>query len=235
AGVAIKKEEAYIQATLRLIDVRTRRVINSTTVEGKASKAKLGLAAGGVAGPVILGGGFEKYKNTPTAQAVGIMVENAVKEVVRMVPEDYYKYTGKPVATGYKNEPDGFRGIKWGTAFSSLTGMKPVKDEGNIKQCQKENESLLIGKAQLERIIYSFYKEQLESVTAETRGKENFEKLKVATQERFGPGNQKSENEWRWEGTVTSISLQFVPAEEKGFLKMSSEEMKKKMESDTGF
>ncbi|MCM8770075.1 MAG: hypothetical protein NC911_10515 [Candidatus Omnitrophica bacterium] len=233
AGVAIKKEEAYIQATIRLIDVRTRRVINSTTVEGKASKSKLGLAAGGVAGPVILGGGFEKYKNTPTAQAVGIMVENAVKEIVRLVPEDYYKHIGK--TAGYKNEPDGFRGIKWGTPLSSLTGMKLVKDAGNLKEYQKEDDVLQIGQAKLEKITYSFYQGLLESITAETKGKENFEQLKTAAQERFGAGHQRSEDEWCWEGSTTSIFLQRVPAEGKGFLKMVSEEMKKKQQSAAGF
>ncbi|MCM8818543.1 MAG: CsgG/HfaB family protein, partial [Candidatus Omnitrophica bacterium] len=86
-GVAIKKEEAYIQATIRLIDVRTRRIINSTKVEGKASKTKTGFVAGGYVSGVILGGGFEKYKNTPTEEAVMIMIDNAVKEIARLIPE----------------------------------------------------------------------------------------------------------------------------------------------------
>jgi len=233
AGIAIKKEEAYIQATIRLIDVRTRRVINSSTIEGKTSKSKVGIAGGAGVSGVILGGGFEKYKNTPTAEAVMIMINNAVKEISRMVPESYYRYGSKE--TTYKNEPDGFRGIKWLTSVGEINNLKTIKQEGNYKECIKTDDNMQIGKAKLEKIAYSFYKDQLESVTVETKGKDNFENLKSATIERFGEGKNKGENEWIWEGKITTIILKYKPEEEKGILKMSSEEMKKKIESDTGF
>ncbi|GEM_PF-1512548 len=236
AGLAVGKEEAYIQATLRLIDVRSRRVINSATVEGKASKSKLGVVAGGVAGPVILGGGFEKYKNTPTAQAVMAMIESAVSEIARMVPESYYCHeTGKTETSAFKNEPDGFRGIKWTSSVSSLNRSRLVKDKGNYKEYVKEDDTLEISGVKLEKIAYSFYKEQLESVTITVKGKENFDNLKAITFQKFGEGRQKDSNQWFWEGKITSMSLQYLPGEETGLLKMSSEEMKKKIEADTGF
>ncbi len=235
AGVAIKKEEAYIQATIRLIDVRTRRVINSTTVEGKASKTKTGVIAGGYAGGVILGGGFEQYKNTPTEQAVMIMIDNAVKEISKMVPENYYRYGSEKVEKGYKNEPDGFRGIKWMTPFSSISNLKIIKTSGNYKECIKSDDTLQIGKAKLEKIVYSFYKDQLESVSVEVKDRGNFDNLKEATFERFGEGNKKGEDEWMWEGKITSIFLKYIPSDGKGILKMVSEEMKKKIESETSF
>lgn len=99
-GVKIEKKEAYIAASLRLVDVRTRRVLQTGTVEGYSSKSSLGLLGGGLIGSVALGAGFESYKNTPMEQAVNIMLENAITEIVKSVPLDYYRYTaeGKTMA-----------------------------------------------------------------------------------------------------------------------------------------
>lgn len=234
-GIAVKKEEAYIQAVIRLVDVRTRRIINSTTVEGKASKSKVGVAGGAGIGGVILGGGFEKYKNTPTGEAVMIMLNNAVNEISRLVPESYYRYGSKEGEKKYKNEPDGFRGIKWSTFNTQVPNLKLIKEEGNFKEYIKTDDSMQIGKAKLEKITYRFYKDQFESVLVETKGKENFENLKIVTIERFGEGKKIDENEYLWEGQVTTIYLKYQQVEEKGILKMISEEMKKKIEADTGF
>ena len=98
-GIAVKKDEAYIAATIRLADVRTRRILNSVRVEGLASKFKIGGGGGALIGSVILAGGMSKYKNTPMEQAVMVMLDNAVTEVVKSVPEDYYRHgSGAPAA-----------------------------------------------------------------------------------------------------------------------------------------
>ncbi|MCM8784734.1 MAG: CsgG/HfaB family protein [Candidatus Omnitrophica bacterium] len=234
-GIGVKKEEAYIQAVIRLVDVRTRRIINSTTVEGKASKSKVGVAGGTGIGGVILGGGFEKYKNTPTEEAVMIMINNAVNEISRLVPENYYRYGSKENEKKYKNEPDGFRGIKWTTYNTQVPNLKLIKEDANSKEYIKTDDNMYIGKAKLEKITYRFYKDQFESVLIETKGKENFENLKTITLERFGEGKKIGENEWIWEGQITTIYLKYQQGEEKGILKMVSEEMKKKIEADIGF
>ncbi len=91
-GAKFKKKEAYIAADIRLVDVRTGRVIAATTVEGKASSWKVGGLMGGVLGDVALGGGLEAYKNTPLEKAVRVMLYNAVEAISRMVPENYYRW-----------------------------------------------------------------------------------------------------------------------------------------------
>ncbi|MCM8761815.1 MAG: CsgG/HfaB family protein [Candidatus Omnitrophica bacterium] len=104
-GLKVEKKEAYIAASIRLVDVRTRRVIKTGTVEGYSSKSSLGIIGGGLIGAVALGVGFENYKNTPMEKAVMIMLENAIKEIVNSVPAEYYRYTaeGKQVpASGEK-------------------------------------------------------------------------------------------------------------------------------------
>ncbi|MCM8821017.1 MAG: CsgG/HfaB family protein [Candidatus Omnitrophica bacterium] len=94
-GLKVEKKEAYIAASIRLVDVRTRRVIKTGTVEGYSSKSSLGIIGGGLIGAVALGVGFENYKNTPMEKAVMIMLENAIKEIVDSVPAEYYRYTAK--------------------------------------------------------------------------------------------------------------------------------------------
>ena len=97
-GIGGKTKKAYIAAIIRLVDVRTGRVINSAKVEGKASDFKFGVVGGAVVGGVVLSGGFEKYKNTPMEKAVAVMLEAAVKKIAESVPDNYYRYT--PDKTG---------------------------------------------------------------------------------------------------------------------------------------
>ncbi len=94
-GVAVKKDEAYIAADIRLVDVRTGRIINATTVEGLASRYKVGGIGGFIAGTVALGAGFSTYKNTPMEKAVRVMLENAIDEIAKLVPPDYYRYDSR--------------------------------------------------------------------------------------------------------------------------------------------
>jgi curli biogenesis system outer membrane secretion channel CsgG len=91
-GIGAKSKNAYIAADIRLVDVATGRIINSTRVEGKASSFSVGGLGGGLIGHVPLGGAFRVYKNTPMEKAVMVMLDNAVKSISRLIPERYYRY-----------------------------------------------------------------------------------------------------------------------------------------------
>jgi len=84
---------AYIASDIRLVDVRTGRVINATTVEGKATSwgALTGLGAR-VSHNVYLGGALGAYKNTPMEKAVRVMLNNAINAIAQMMPQQYYRY-----------------------------------------------------------------------------------------------------------------------------------------------
>ena len=99
-GVKIGKNDAYIAAIIRLIDTRTGRIISSTRVEGSASSFSIGGLGGWLAGSIGLGGGLEVYKNTPMEKAIMVLIDNAVKEIEKNIPENYYRYTasGKVIA-----------------------------------------------------------------------------------------------------------------------------------------
>ncbi|GAX87066.1 conserved hypothetical protein [Lebetimonas natsushimae] len=99
-GIKFGKNEAYIAADIRLIDTRTGRIINATRVEGQASKWNIGGLGGAYTRGAILGGGLSVYKNTPMEKAIRVMIDNAVKAISKLVPDNYYRYdaTGHPVS-----------------------------------------------------------------------------------------------------------------------------------------
>jgi len=92
-GIRIKKKEAYIAAIIRLVDVRTGRIISSTRIEGKASNFKISGLGGWYKSKIGLGGTLELYKNTPAEKAIMVLIDNAVKEIIKRVPEEYYRYS----------------------------------------------------------------------------------------------------------------------------------------------
>lgn len=91
-GVRMKRDEAYLATEIRLVDVRTGRVVNATRVEGHSSRYRVGGAGGGLIGGILIGGALERYRNTPMEQALMVMIEDAVNEISRLVPEDYYRH-----------------------------------------------------------------------------------------------------------------------------------------------
>ena len=122
-GMHFGKNDAYIAADIRLVDVRTGRVINATKVEGKASSWKVGGLGGTMVGSVALGAGLSSYKNTPMEKAVRVMIENAVNAIAKLVPENYYRYKGtgqpvKPISSTVPPAPVNNSSIAGGQAVS---------------------------------------------------------------------------------------------------------------------
>jgi len=122
-GAKISKKEAYIAADIRLVDVRTGRVINATSVEGKATSWKVGGGMGTILGTVALGGALGAYKNTPMEKAIRVMLYNAVDAIAKMVPENYYRWGSD--TQGYNN-PSAAPQPAAAPATSSTVGPVPV-------------------------------------------------------------------------------------------------------------
>ncbi len=92
-GIKFGKKDAYISMDLRLVDVRTRRIISTTTVDGKASSFNIGGLGVGWGGAGILGAGLSVYENTPMEKAVRVMIEKAVNYIASQIPSEYYRYS----------------------------------------------------------------------------------------------------------------------------------------------
>jgi len=133
----------------------------------------------------------------------------------------------------FQNEPDGFRGIKWGTDITTLKGMEFLSIDpsiGGIKKYKKTNEELKLGGATLRSVEYSFWREKFCSITVETEGSVNWGGLRDACIEKFGKGLQTNEvnDKFIWLGNIAEIRLDYHESSKKGSLNILSKNLKTK-------
>jgi len=90
-GILVEKK-AYLAMEIRLIDVRTGRVIKAVTVEGRAKDWRVMAGGGKIGKTKATGTGIDIYQNTPLAKALDVMIKNAVSAIVKDIPLSYYRY-----------------------------------------------------------------------------------------------------------------------------------------------
>lgn len=125
-------------------------------------------------------------------------------------------------AFAFENEPEGFRGLKWGDPpgedmeqLPSYWGAWMDPDEHDFLWYEKQDDKLQIRGAELESIEYQFYKGQFYKVEINVvDGYYNHESLKDVVQLKFGvidfekkiPGI--STKSYRWIGKKATIILE---------------------------
>ena len=147
-------------------------------------------------------------------------------------PTCYYG-EGKMVPS-YQNEPDGFRGIEWGTNIKKIEGLQFVRSEGKNTLYLKKKEDLKIGGAKLFRIFYYFTNDLFTGVGISVRGYDNAKALEEATTERFGPGWKKQEfsKEWIWDGLLTRMRFEVDSSGSANLLMLSKQHLRKQWAED---
>jgi len=130
------------------------------------------------------------------------------------------------IGFAFQNEPDGFRGLKWGDAptedmtFLGETSEYIIDDDPETTitktNCyHNRNEKNNIGSAELYNIFYNFnlYSNQFYKVTATFYGEDNYDILKIICEERFGKPTymweKKDYYSLKWVGDKTEIHLYF--------------------------
>ncbi len=156
------------------------------------------------------------------------------------------------VSFAYENEPNGFRGMKWGTpldSFPTLKHIETVKRYGGIEYYKKKDEILKLGDVKLYLIKYGFWHNKFYEVEIWTQGEKNWTAVKDLVFAQFGEGNKPDKHieEYIWNGTIANLNLVFnnVEAERRkgivgllvghqeadlAIFKMTSVEIKKQME-----
>jgi hypothetical protein len=102
-------------------------------------------------------------------------------------------------------EPDGFRGIKWGTNFKSLTNMDYIRtqDSSGIMYYARGGDELKKGGAILNKIEYGFINDKFVDVAIEATGKSNCKALKDQSIEEFGnPAEEFHGKMFKWIGEM---------------------------------
>ncbi len=122
--------------------------------------------------------------------------------------------------------PDGFRGIKWGTEISALTGMEKVEEgrssNNDLVWYTRRGDTLAIGKTRLKDIFYGFWMGNFESVWIDFEGDDNFETLKKELFEQFGKVRESAKEFYAWGGKDTEMSLLYSKDGHKGILSIDS-------------
>ena len=109
----------------------------------------------------------------------------------------------------FQNEPDGFRGIKWGTNISKLPDMYLVEDGGDLKYYTRPYDRMRIGDADIERITYGFYKNRFYRMEIRFSEFSNFTRLKATFFDQYGIGvkpHADLEDYW-WVGSTVNILI----------------------------
>jgi hypothetical protein len=151
------------------------------------------------------------------------------------------------------SEPEEFRGIKWERDLSTLSGMKyyrnsemggsfPVDlwdfDRGKpireiyLKIYLRKTDKLKIGKTELERIEYGFWREKFCEATITIRGSENWASFRGTVFDKFGRGRRSSFKspfvsvegfDWYiWMGKIAEMELMYRESSQVGKLWVGS-------------
>jgi len=138
-------------------------------------------------------------------------------------------------AVAFQNEPDGFRGIKWGTNISELPDMSLSEDYGNSKFYFRKGDKLKIGDADIDRIGYGFYKGRFNKLFIIYKGSLNFTKLKDTFFDQYGQGSKPNRfmEQYYWVGETVSISFEHSEITQKGKIFYTYDPISNEKEADS--
>ena len=148
------------------------------------------------------------------------------------------------ISFAFQNEPDGFRGLKWGDAPTEdmtflgetreyVINNYPKTTNSHITNTKtncyyKRNEKNNIGSAELYNIFYNFnlYSNQFYKVMCVFYNEDNYNILGIIFREEFGEPTytDKRKNRYflKWVGDKTEVQLYYNPKENKGWIGFKS-------------
>ena len=126
-------------------------------------------------------------------------------------------------------EPDGFKGIKWGTEIKTLQDMQFVRVDQEYQGHEvlvyhRKGDDLQLNGIPISVIEYRFWRGLLFNVEILTRGHSNFMALLRDTQKTYGKEHQSKKNNERyyWHGNRSSIVLEYHTKSQSGSMCIQS-------------
>jgi hypothetical protein len=131
---------------------------------------------------------------------------------------------------GFKlgSEPDGFRGIKWGTLIFSVDDMTQVWADGDTRLYERRGDPLEIGSAKLHSVLYVFWQDKFMEARVvipkyygpDKNEMANFNAIKETCCEKFGDRGKPmfGKEQYSWHGDNSWIWLGF---EDPGYLRLN--------------
>jgi OOP family OmpA-OmpF porin len=117
--VGVDKKSAEIRMDIKLIDIRTRRVIKAESIKANSSKWKTSMSGGGWVEDVALAGGLGVYSNQPMEDAIRAALAKTLEMVSKEIPAEYYRYKGQ----GQYTKEYGSQGTSTDEQSSATTGV----------------------------------------------------------------------------------------------------------------
>jgi hypothetical protein len=156
--------------------------------------------------------------------AILVMVVPGCPQQPRLLPD-----------IAFPNEPDGFRGIKWGTKIARLSGMELVRNGGAEKYYIRPEDKLKVGEAVVERITYGFCRDEFFKVTIHFKGLMNYLDLKQTLFGVYGEGEQfPGKDIYTWRGRQVFITIEFKGMLNEGEAIYTYKPIMEKMSKETG-
>lgn len=120
-------------------------------------------------------------------------------------------------AFAFQNEPEGFRGLKWGDPPTE--DMEKVSEMGTgVVMYVRLDDKLSLGDVELGYIFYTFYQDKFMMVSLHFSGKSNYELLEMICRQKFGKESSGKLYELHWVGSLSSVSLAYTLKWDEGIL-----------------
>lgn len=115
------------------------------------------------------------------------------------------------LGTVFGEEPEGFRGIKWGTNKSKVDGLSCDDEDKQLFYTCTRKEEKKIGDIKVKAILYGFYKGQFAGAIISFKGFSNFVSLKGALTEKYGQGKRPNQflEEYTWRFENVNIQMNY--------------------------
>ena len=145
-----------------------------------------------------------------------------VAATVGSLAKDPGKKTAGPEPATKLDTTTGFRGQKFGAAFSQFQNLTLDRDEGDLKLYTKQDENLQLGPVKLGTIVYHFFQDKFFAVSLHTDTRDKTLGLLRIAVAAFGEGNQnpeaKDDLDRSWEGKNAEAFFNVNPKTEEGSL-----------------
>jgi hypothetical protein len=127
------------------------------------------------------------------------------------------------------NDPNGFRGIPWGSSLTTVPNLKLVESLERVKGYEVQAGPPALGEAQVESVRLFMVDNQFGRVTIRYHGKQTHDAVLTYLQQQFGPIDRTPgsmmrglNQQFNWRGPETEVNLTYEAKGERGYLFIES-------------
>lgn len=105
-SVGASSNKAKIAMEVKLIDIRTRRILKAKTIKAESSQWSTDMTGGEFTENLVLDGAMGIYSNEPMEEAIRTALAKSLEMISKEVPEEYYRYSGQgQYSKEYRKKP----------------------------------------------------------------------------------------------------------------------------------